>query len=72
MIRCRAAGCAGLFGGKIAVDGDDIGFAPLERELAVGTHSITVVSPASGQTLLRQTVRIGGHHTHSKALSLLR
>jgi hypothetical protein len=65
-------GGSGLFGGKIAVDGDDIGFAPLERELAVGTHNITVVSPTSGQTLLRQTVRIGGHHTHSKALSLLR
>jgi serine/threonine protein kinase len=65
-------GGAGLFGGKITVDGDAIGFAPLERELAVGTHSITVVSPGTGQPLLRQTVRIGGHHTHAKALSLLR
>jgi hypothetical protein len=61
-----------LFGGKIIVDGDAIGFAPLARDLPVGPHTITVVSPASGQTLLRQTVRLGGHHTYAKALSLLR
>ncbi|HET6150659.1 MAG TPA: serine/threonine-protein kinase [Polyangia bacterium] len=65
-------GGAAFFGGKITVDGDAIGFAPLERELPVGTHTITVVSPGTGQTLLRQTIRIGGHHTHAKALSLLR
>lgn len=65
-------GGSGLFGGKIIVDGEAIGFAPLERDLAVGAHSVAVVSPASGQTLLRQTIRIGGHHTHARALSLLR
>jgi hypothetical protein len=65
-------GGSGLFGGKIIVDGEAIGFAPLERDLPVGAHSVAVVSPASGQTLLRQTIRIGGHHTHARALSLLR
>jgi hypothetical protein len=65
-------GGAGLFGGQVTVDGEAVGFAPLERALPVGAHSITVVSPASGQTLVRQTIRVGGYHTRIKPLSLLR
>jgi hypothetical protein len=65
-------GGAGFFGGRVIVDGEPVGFAPLERELPTGAHSITVVSPSSGQTLARQTIHVGGHHTHMKPLALLR
>jgi hypothetical protein len=65
-------GGAGFFGGQVTVDGEAVGFAPLERALPVGAHSITVVSPSSGQTLVRQTIHVGGHHTRLKPLSLLR
>ena len=54
------------------VDGEAVGFAPLERELPIGAHSLTVVSPSSGQTLMHQTIHVGGHHTHLKPLALLR
>jgi hypothetical protein len=65
-------GGAGYFGGRVIVDGEPVGFAPLERELSIGAHSIAVVSPGSGQTLIHQTIRVGGHHTHLKPLALLR
>ena len=65
-------GGAGYFGGRVIIDGEAIGFAPMERELPIGAHSITVVSPSSGQTLVRQTIHVGGHHTHLKPLALLR
>ena len=65
-------GGAGLFGGQVTVDGAAVGFAPLERMLPVGAHTITVISPASGQALVRQTIHIGGYHTRVKPLSLLR
>ncbi len=65
-------GGAGFFGGQVTVDGEVVGFAPLERALPVGAHSITVVSPSSGQTLVRQTIHVGGHHTRLRPLSLLR
>ena len=65
-------GGAGLFGGQVTVDGEAVGFAPLERALPVGAHSIMVVSPASGQTLIHRNVLVGGHHTHLKPLALLR
>jgi hypothetical protein len=63
-------GGANLFGGKVTVDGEAVGFAPLEHALPIGTHSIVVVSPASGQTLVHQTIRVGGHHTRLKPLSV--
>jgi PEGA domain len=65
-------GGAGFFGGQVTVDGEAVGFAPLERALPVGPHSITVTSPASGQTLVRRTIHVGGYHTRVKPLSLLR
>jgi hypothetical protein len=65
-------GGAGYFGGRVIIDGEPVGFAPMERDLPVGAHSITVVSPNSGQTLVRQTIHVGGHHTHLKPLALLR
>ncbi len=65
-------GGAGYFGGRVILDGDAVGFAPLERELPIGAHSISVVSPSSGQTLMHQTIHVGGHHTHLKPLALLR
>jgi hypothetical protein len=65
-------GGAGYFGGRVMVDGEPVGFAPLERELPIGAHSLTVVSPSSGQTLMHQTIHVGGHHTHLKPLALLR
>jgi serine/threonine protein kinase len=65
-------GGAGFFGGQVTVDGEVVGFAPLERALPVGAHAITVVSPSSGQMLVRQTIHVGGHHTRLKPLSLLR
>jgi serine/threonine protein kinase len=63
-------GGANLFGGKVTVDGEAVGFAPLEHALPVGTHSIVVVSPTSGQTLVHQTIHVGGHHTRLKPLSV--
>jgi len=65
-------GGSGYFGGRVIVDGEAVGFAPLERELPIGAHSITVVSPSSGQTLMHQTIHVGNHHTHLKPLALLR
>ena len=65
-------GGAGYFGGRVIIDGEAVGFAPMERDLPIGAHSITVVSPNSGQTLVRQTIHVGGHHTHLKPLALLR
>jgi serine/threonine protein kinase len=65
-------GGAGYFGGRVIVDGEPVGFAPLERELPIGAHSLPVVSPSSGQTLMHQTIHVGGHHTHLKPLALLR
>ncbi len=65
-------GGAGFFGGRVLVDGEAIGFAPLERELPIGAHTIVVVRPSTGQTLMRQTIHVGGHHTHVKPLALLR
>jgi serine/threonine protein kinase len=65
-------GGPGLFGGQVTVDGVTVGFAPLERSLPLGSHAITVVSPGSNQTLVHQTIRLGGHHTRVKPLRLLR
>jgi serine/threonine protein kinase len=65
-------GGAGYFGGRVIVDGEAVGFAPLERELPIGAHSLAVVSPSSGQTMMHQTIHVGGHHTHLKPLALLR
>jgi hypothetical protein len=64
-------GGAGYFGGRVILDGEAVGFAPIERELPIGAHSIAVVSPSTGQTLMHQTIHVGGHHTHLKPLALL-
>jgi hypothetical protein len=65
-------GGADFLGGKVSVDGVPIGFAPLEHALPVGVHSLTIVSPGSGHPLVRQLIRVGGHHTRVRPLSLLR
>jgi serine/threonine protein kinase len=65
-------GGSGLFGAQVTVDGMVVGFAPLERALPIGAHTITAVSPGSGQTLVHQTIHLGGHHTRVKPLRLLR
>jgi serine/threonine protein kinase len=64
-------GGAGYFGGRVILDGEAVGFAPIERELPIGAHSLAVVSPSTGQTLMHQTIHVGGHHTHLKPLALL-
>ena len=63
-------GGANLFGGKVVVDGQAIGFVPFERELPVGAHTLVVASPSSGQILVKQAIRIGGHNTRLKPLSV--
>jgi hypothetical protein len=59
-------------GGRVAVDGANTGFAPLETELVVGTHNITVTDPATGHLFLRKTVHIGEHHTRVDPLRILK
>jgi serine/threonine protein kinase len=61
-----------LLGGQVTLDGVAIGFAPLERELPAGPHAIAVISPESGQILVRRSVNVGSYHTRVRPLSLLR
>jgi hypothetical protein len=59
-------------GGKVLIDGVPLGFAPLEHPLPVGMHSLTIISPGSGQVLVRRVIRVGSHHTRVRPLTLLR
>jgi hypothetical protein len=61
-----------LAGGQVSVDGATIGFAPVEKEIPAGSHSITIVDPATGHVELRKTVRIGEHNTRVDPLRILR
>src|SRR5262249_50671182 len=45
-----------LAGGQVSVDGATIGFAPVEKEIPAGSHSITIVDPATGHVELHKTV----------------
>jgi len=60
-------GGANLFGASVSVDGEPVGFAPLEHALPVGTHSIVVVSPTPVNAV-HQTIRVGGHHSAQAAV----
>jgi len=65
-------GGSDYLGGKVVIDGVPLGFAPLEHPLPVGMHSLTVVSPGSGQVLVRRVIHVGIHHTRVRPLTLVR
>jgi serine/threonine-protein kinase len=65
-------GGASLAGGRVTVDGNAVGFAPLELALPLGAHTISVNDPTSGSVLVRSALEIDDHHTRVDPLRILR
>ena len=61
-----------LAGARVTIDGTAAGFAPLETSLPVGTHTLVVTNPSSGEIELHKILRVGEHHTRVAPLRILR
>jgi len=67
----RVAG-ATLLGGRVLVDGRPVGHAPLLRELRVGTHTVEVQDPETGETRATGEVDVRADHRRGAPAILVR
>jgi pyruvate/2-oxoglutarate dehydrogenase complex dihydrolipoamide acyltransferase (E2) component len=61
-----------LLGGRVLLDGRQIGYAPMETKLPVGEHRLVVMDASSGEVLLSQQVSLGAHHTRGSPVRAIR
>jgi len=65
-------GGATLARGRVEIDGQAVGYAPLERELPVGAHTVVVRDAAGSRSLVNMQVVIDERHTRANALRVIR